>query len=284
MRKPSWCAAALLLTLALMGCSSSPLSEQGIAQQSNELSGRVELSDGSPPADVYVWLEGSTVSTRTTATGEFSLHLPAAQSLLIAGWHRLYFYLANYKLNWVEVLINNGRFVKGAGGVNARGELLDRVSLFKILEITTIVSPAVVPNVFEGPVDVQVSLQATLDSVTVVYPKSVGGLLGAIVLQRQEDGRVFADVPDVSARTRDYDRIGREVRSRRMVFNFTPNIVPPGHYEVIPYFFIEQENMPAGLLASLGEHVEEIGAEFLKIPAKRVGGRFVVTEGGAGRR
>jgi len=272
-------AAAGFVALWLMHCSSSPLSEEGITRESGELSGRVQLSDGSNPADVYVWLEGTSLSTRTDTNGDFKLSLPPAQSLSTAGWHRLYFYLANYKLNWVEVLISNGRFIKGAGGLNQRGELIDHVSLFKILHITTIVVPASVPNQFDGPVHVQVSLQATLDSVTVIYPKSVGGFLGGILLRRQETGEVFADVPDVSAHTRDLDRIGREVRSRRMVFNFTPNIVPPGHYEVIPFLFIEQANMPNGLLQSLGANIEEVSANFLKIPAKRVGGHFVVTDG-----
>lgn len=272
--------AALLAALLVQSCSKSPLSEDGIRVESGELQGRVQLSDGGNPAEVYVWLEGTTVATRTGSTGEFTLQLPPAVTQTDAsGWHRLYFYLANYKLAWAEVLVRNGRFVYGAGDLNADGELINQVSLFKMLRILTYVEPAVVPSQFDGPVHVQVSLQATLDSVTVVYPKSVGGFLGAILLRHRESGQIFADVPDVGAHTRDYDRIGPEVRSRRLVFNFTPNIVPPGHYEIIPYFFIEHANMPDGLLASLGERVEEIGADFLKIPAKREGGQFVVTGG-----
>jgi hypothetical protein len=59
-------------------------------------------------------------------------------------------------------------------------------------------------------------------------------------------------------------------------FPFNSQALPVGRYEAIPYFFIEQENMPSGLLASLGENVEAFGADFLKIPIKRKGGRFVI--------
>jgi hypothetical protein len=260
----------------LVSCTQSPFDEGGIVPPTRDLRGTVELSDAADPEGVYVWLEGTSVATRTEADGSFRLTLPPATTTEMGGVFDLFFYVANYKLASARVVIQDGRFLPSRGDVNANNELVRTQSLFKLLRIRTLVDPPGVPTNYEGPIDVQVTLQATLDTVTVVFPKMVGGLLGAIILRRLGTEDVFVDIPDIGARTRAVEKVGLEPRSWRMVFNLRRGALPEGEYEVIPYFFIEQEEFPPGLLASLGPDVEKIGPGYLKIPFRREGGRLVI--------
>jgi hypothetical protein len=273
--------AAGALFFIFAGCTQSPLENKVDDPQTAQIRGKVQLSDRVSPEGVYLWLEGTAIATRTGADGQFELTLPpSSQGRLTAanGVYNLYFYLANYKLGTASVVVQNGGFLFSRGDLNAKGELADAKTLHKILNIQTIVEPATVSPHFDGPIHVQVTLRAVLDSVTVVFPKMVGGLLGAVLLKDLESGKVFADVPDVGADTKAVVKVGPEPHSWRLVILLTRTPLPVGQYEVIPYFFIEQENMPAGLLASLGPNVQEIGPDFLKIPAKREGGRLVIAE------
>ncbi|MGH7453116.1 MAG: hypothetical protein ACRENG_17335, partial [bacterium] len=127
-----------------------------------------------------------------------------------------------------------------------------------------------------GPIGVQVALRATRDSVTVVFPKVIGGLLGGILLKNKATGEVSIDAADAGPNLREVEKIGNEFYYKRLIFTRRRSELPPGEYEIIPYFLIQHDNMPAGLLPSLGQNVEEISPEFLKIPFKREGGRFVI--------
>ena len=41
-----------------------------------------------------------------------------------------------------------------------------------------------------------------------------------------------------------------------------------GEYDVIPYVFIQQDNIPEGLMERLGENVKDFSPDFLKMPLK----------------
>jgi hypothetical protein len=275
-------AIAILGALAgmLLGCTKSPFGDEEInAVNRRTISGQVVFDDGESPEDLFVWLGGTQVSARTDADGNFQISLPPSSgsgTLQSGGVFDLYFYVANYRLASEQVVIQNNNFVFSQAALNAQGRLIDAKRMFKILQVSTLVFPPSVSAAFEGPVDILMTLQATLDSVTVVLPKVVGGLLGGIVLRKKDTGEIFVNVPDVDADTKQIARIGNESRSWRMVFNLARGFLPEGSYEVIPYVLIEQENMPAQLLPSLGTNVEQIGAEYLKIPFKRNGGDFRV--------
>jgi hypothetical protein len=188
----------------------------------------------------------------------------------------LYFYLANYKLSSAKVVIQNEGFLYGQGDLDAGGRLFGTRRLAKLLHIRTQAFPSNIAENYAGPVDILMTLQATLDSVTVILPKVVGGLLGGIVLVKKETSEAFYSVPDVDANTRLITRIGTEPRSWRMVLNIARGQFPPGHYEIIPFMLVEQEEVPEALLQSLGPNVEGISADFLKIPFKRETGELAI--------
>lgn len=273
--------AASVISVFSSGCTESPFNDAGIVPESMQIRGEVELSDGSSPEGVYLWLEGVNIATYTDRRGHFEITLaPSSQgtSRYANGAYNLYFYLANYELASARVAVQNGAFLYSWGDITSEGGLDGTKLMHKLLHISTFVRPTSVGADFEGPVHIVLTLQAVFDSVTVVFPKMVGGLLGGILLQRMETGEVFVDIPDIGARTRSIQKVGAEPRNWVMVFNLTRGALPVGRYEVIPYFLIEQESMPPGLIASLGPSVQEIGPDFLKIPIKRDGGLFVISE------
>ena len=114
---------------------------------------------------------------------------------------------------------------------------------------------------------------------TVVLPKVVGGLLGGVILRNKATNELFVHLPDPGADTRLVARIGEEGQSWRLIINKTPGLIPVGRYEIIPYIFVEQEDVPPQLLESLGPNVLELGPDFLKIPFKRESLEFVITGG-----
>ena len=266
-------------------CTDSPFDNE-ISPVSRTIRGEVQLDDRRDArAGVYVWLQGLNLSARTDSLGRFELVIPntlvGQNGAKVNGVFSLYFYVANYSIDSLAVVVREGLFEYSHSGLDANGNLLEPIRLFKILTITTIVVPPEVAQTYDGPIDMQTTFRATGDSVKIVVPKSVGGLLGGIFFRHRQTGKIYIDIPDEGADTSDRLLIGQEPFSRRQVFqlngtNFRELYLPTGDFEVIPYFFIDQDNMPRGLLESLGDEVEAPTVEYLKIPFRREGGEFRV--------
>lgn len=269
-------AAILLAASCLTYCTNSPFDNE-IETEARTLAGEVQLNDlQDKRAGVYVWLEGLNLSTWTDVAGRFELELPRTlEAERVSGVYRLYFYVANYGVHSVEAVVQNGRFLYGQADVYTNGELKKPIRLFKILNVKLLVDPPSVPQNYLGGIDAQVTFQATLDTVTVIIPKSVGGLLGGLFFENAETGEIHIDIPDIGAHTRETIRVGAEPTSRRQIFqlngaNFRELFLTPGNYRVIPYFFIKQNELPEALLKSLGQdpqNLEPVPA-YLKIPLR----------------
>jgi hypothetical protein len=271
---------SVVVLAAQLACTSNPFGDEEIKRPNYKtISGHLDLNDNATPDDIYVWLGGTALGTRTDRNGDFQLTLPPsgnAGSVNSSGIFNLYFYVANYKLSSATVVTHNDEFLFGQGDLDARGHVFGTRHLAKLLHIRTQAFPGSVRADYAGPIDILMTLQATLDSVTVVLPKVVGGLLGGIVLKKKDTGQAFYSIPDIDAKTRLIARIGTDPRSWRMVLNLHRGQFPPGRYEIIPYMFVQQEEVSAALLQSLGPNVEEISEDFLKIPYKRENGELAI--------
>jgi hypothetical protein len=156
------------------GCTKSPLENKVDNSPKMQIRGQVDLSDNLSPEGAYVWLEGTPLSTRTDNNGFFQITLPPtgpSNATYANGVFNLYFFIANYRLNLTAVIVQNGEFAYSRGEVDKNGTLTSVRHLFKALHIQTVVDPEAILTNYDGPVGVQVALRATLDSVTVVFPK-----------------------------------------------------------------------------------------------------------------
>lgn len=270
---------ANLCLIILGGCTETSSVNQIDNPRRDKISGKIGLSPGVSPEGIYVWLGGTTLKTYTDDAGAFDLTLPASGRVPpfnVTSSFNLYFYLANYKLTSIPVFVEDGQFLYSRGEIGREGAMINTRYLQELLKINTLVEPDTVSTSYQGSILVKVSLAAFLDSVVVVFPKATGDKYGGILLKNLGTGGVLVYAPDGAPTRIVLEKIGREPFEYEIDFPFQANVLTPGRYEAIPYFLIEQENMAAGLLVSLGENVEALGPNFLKIPIRRKGGQFVV--------
>jgi len=268
----------IFLTILLV-CRKSPFSNE-IENGRMEIRGRLRLDDTRNYEGIYVWLETFNISTFTDSTGLFRITLPSitAKSSLAGmnGVFKLYFYVANYKMSSATVVILNGEFQYSMGDFDPNGDLIGKRTLRKLLEIETDVQPNIIAAAKESVLSVTVTLRALLDSVDVIFPRITGGIPGAVILKELKTGDIVVELPNISSSIKGIERIGREAQVFRMVFELTSGTLNQGQYETVPFFLIEQENIPGALLESLSPNSVKLGPDYMNIPFRREGGFFLV--------
>lgn len=261
------------------GCTWNPFGKDDISEGHRQISGSVQLYDGSSPEGTYVWLEGFNVGEYTDGTGQFKLTLPAKSSHGasggVSGIYSIYFYLANYQLDSAQVVIQEGEFVYSRGDINKEGKLYAPKVMRRFLRINTSAVPSSVSANYTGNIEVKVTLTAT-DSASVVLPKSMGGMLGAVLLKKSDSYDVFIFTSAPFIETREVILVGRTPRTIGMTFNIITRSLTQGQYEVVPYLLIAHEAIPEDLMESLGPDVEELSPNYLNIPFRREGGQFEI--------
>ncbi len=258
--------------LLFCGCTSNPFGDDDIGAGARAMSGKVLLNDGANPGGIYVWLETFNIGTSTDNSGEFKLTLPppAAQGGggEIDGAFSLYFFVANYQAATAQTVTRGGEFIFDQGDINAKGELKTIRSLKKKLRIETQVDPSPVPSNYQFRIGVQVTLQATIDSATVLMP-SVGGLLNTLYFRNVKTGAVHLYESIVNAPVERL-LIGREPFSRTVTFSL--NQIPGltvGSYEIIPHLLVVHSDVPSALITSIAPNTQSPGANYLKLPFRR---------------
>jgi hypothetical protein len=271
--------AAGLTGFAFTGCTSNPFGEDDIGSGKRAVSGKVLLNDGSTAEGIYIWLETFNIGTRAGNTGQFTLSLPPPSAQGggggVDGAFSLYFYVANYQLERAQVATRGGEFIFDKGDINAKGELKATKSLKKTLQIQTQVAPSVVPSNYQQRIGVQLTLQATVDSVTVRIP-SVGGLLNSIFFRNILTGEVFEHQAVYNA---PYENllIGTAPQSRFLAFTLgqIPSMTV-GTYEVLPYLLLAHDAVPPELMTSIAPDANSFGPGYLKLPFRRDAGKLQI--------
>lgn len=277
-----YCVGIAVTLLLNWSCIENPFGgDDEISGGTRSLSGTVNLNNGGASEGTYVWLEGFNLGTRVNAQGEFKLTLPPAGSQSnsggASGVYQLYFFLSNYLLKSSSVVTRNGAFVYGQGEVNKSGALNSAKSLERFLRMNTVVTPATVAANYNGTIGVETTFEATIDTATVVFPKTLAGLLGAVLIRRLGGNDVYIIQAVPGASGSESQRVGRAPYRRGMAFNFITSPLPPGDYEIVPYVLLRRQTVPSLLLANLGGNLEDLTPNYLNLPMKREGGQFKVT-------
>lgn len=264
---------AVLAAICLQSCERSPFGANEIKESNRTIHGEIKLFDNTSPEGVYVWLEGIDVGTTANADGSFQLLLPAdlnpndlarSNSSL-----RLFFYMANYELLYKQVVINNGEFVYNRADVTKNGQLTPPLALKRFLRIKTEIDPPSVRENYAGILKATATFESPGDSTTLLFPKAIGGMLGAILLRNTDTRQVFIYEAVPGQESIETMLVGQAPQSRSMTFGIAQQTLPVGTYEVIPYLLVAHENLPAGLLNSLGRNVTALTPNYLKIPFRR---------------
>lgn len=290
MRKMNFLLPALPLGIYLLlfsGCTKSPFSEDKTALGTRQIRGAVTLDDGSSPEGVYVWMQRYDVSAHTDAGGRFQLTLPSpspSDQSASSGVFTVYFYLANFYLDSAKVFTRDGVFVYEKGDVNKNGELSAPRRMQRLLRISTTVKRFTPPVTARDSTVVQVSLQADINPVAVVFPNACPDRecpdhrIGAVLLRNISTNDVYVVQMSPGAASRHLVTVGQVPVTRTMYFSLDRVLIPAAVYEVIPYLWIEREALPPRLIDSIGSNVLALGPDYLKIPFRREGGRLEVTK------
>lgn len=281
---------SLVVILSVFACTSNPLdNNEQVKGDKVTVTGSLLLSDGASPEGAFVWLKNYDIGTHANENGEFKITLPAELRNGTGTVQRdtLYFYIANYFIERAYVNIIEGEFQYLSGDLDANGRLRNPIMMKRFMTITTTVIPPQLSLTDSGTVVVKVKMQAE-NGCGIVTNNFVGAQdprreigdttaleLGAVLIKNLETNQLYivrtprVDLGPERLVPCDYDPIFRKLE-------FVPaNIsMAPGKYEMIPYLWLNPNNVPIALLEKLGRHVDELNANYLQKPIKRLGGFF----------
>lgn len=277
--------ALLMAGLALFNqCTDNPFSDTEISLPGTTIRGTVELSDGSSPDGVYIWLEGFDFGTFTDHNGRFQFKLPSPNSQAgggITGTFEIYAYLANFNLATHTIVLRNGELNYVHSRIHENGELRTSIYLSKFLEIETKIEPKLVDLNYAGPIAVQLTLRALEDTVFIQIPDKTQGPLSILMAQKISPNQDFFEIVVTHPLALNANIVADTITIVPKVwlagFSMSPGRFPKGKYKIVPYFLIDpKSNLPAEMLNNLGRNIDRPVSEFLKIPTKRTGGDLEV--------
>jgi hypothetical protein len=283
----------LLITIIIVvqfGCTKNPFGTDKISA-SDEIKGTVILKDGASADSVFVWLQGLNMKAWTDKDGKFSIKLPSVKSqggAGLTGSYHLYFYVMNYRIDSALVVLRNGRLEYSHGDIDEEGNLNEPKTLIKILDIHTVIDPTDFPQPttldwweYEEVIDVEVTLKATtLDDVTAKFCSYTKGPASIVFIKRISPKQDLLKIMELTPIVAPENLVPMEITSdaQKWTAGFKMMIgdLPVGTYKIIPYFLIEQKNIPAELFKSLGEELFKPTAKYLSLPFRRQDGDFLV--------
>ncbi len=269
----------MVLSFFLVQCSENSLFDQKInSDQFNIIRGTVLLSEESNQDSIYVWLDGLNQATYTDSSGEFMMELPPPEIQPgggLSGVFKLYYFLANYKIQYSVLYLIEGKIERSKGDIDSRGNIFPNVWLTKLLDIQTETIPSKIETNYTGEVLTKVHLTNKIDTVYVNTFRWPWGAVSALVIRRENSGSKEA-VMIVSNNTEWQGEAITEPTTWYMIYKFSPGFFEPAVYHFYPFLEVVQEGVPSELLRSLGEDVYAFGLDYLSIPYKQSPGIFTV--------
>ena len=254
----------------LLNCTENPFDDEKKISQ-NTISGKVELINHSDPKDVFIWFGALNISARTDSTGYFKLDLPTPSqqpSGGIDGIFDLYFYVSNYRLDTVKIAMVNGNIQYDDQALGNDGKLKETIVLSEILNINTSFSSRIISESSVDTIYATFTVFATENPVTIFTdnthkPEFMSGFLlnsekEFVKILRREDNTHYTSSVTV----------GKSAGTlNRLTILFPQGGLLSGEYYIIPYIYVDQD-LPAGLIESIGQNVTKYSQEFMKIPLK----------------
>lgn len=258
----------IALIFIITACTSNPFFGDDDAGDIHIVRGKVLLEYGDSPEDIYIWLENLNFSTRTNAQGDFSLALPRTDDLI--GYNndlKLYYYVGNYAIQHSNLLLVNGAFEFGKYDINNDGFIKETIHLKKLIEFTTTISPEVISEDHNDSMFVEVKITNLDTNLQVITRMTRLGVLGGFIFRENNSSPVSAKRFELNGVVSVSHRISDPV-TWTSSFLWENNFLPVGSYEVYPYVFLPQSDVPRDLLDSFGTNANQFTDAYLKIPFK----------------
>ena len=264
---------SIALLIALVDCSSNPFFGDEVIEDGLVLSGRITLQEETDYSDIFVWLRGLNVNTKTKADGSFSLQLPNPKSwpggaLAWMGKLPLYFYMDNFVIDSVMISFLNGKLSSEQASITEKGTLKKNRELKKIMHINALIQPANIKANEDQMIRVNSEIAPLLNEfpiITYLYksdPKGSDYALRAFGIFNEEDP------------IGTFEKYIRQPALKN-TFNLTQSFfgldsiivnLPPGNYKAIPLAHLQQPGIPKELFSVIGEEPGQFTKNFLKVP------------------
>ncbi len=259
-----------------ISCTGNPFSDDNkIEQTTSTIKGNVSLSDLVAPDSIYVWLESFNISTFTNSNGEFTLTLPSPQAQPgggVTGVFNLYCYVVNYKIHSVDVVIQDGIFMFGEGGVGTNGRLREYINLSKLLNVTTSITPNFITTDFSDSIQITLTLNSIGNEVEISAFKNQDNVISGVFLRHTTQKKRLLDRYILTSSHIQSENISPIPRSYISVFKYKKCELPKGIYEVIPFVWVKQKNIPPELIENFTSYPVMLSQDYLNLPFKRTNG------------
>jgi hypothetical protein len=263
-----------LVTIAwLSACTDNPFASAPVVSSPNQLNGNIRFiqADSLSLPRALVWLEALNIGTYSDAQGNFRLILPSPNAQPGGGYtgsSNIYFYVANYTIDSMRVVLHSGEFVYDRGVVDENGNITKAITLRQLLRVDVAAEPSVISSEFEGELSVSTTLTPIDSSLQIAVLGEKNDDIGCIGLQLTGEGDSYVHLlkrPQVNLQIREIDEQTTWV-SR---FTISPYELRLGTYRVRPFLWIKNNLPPASLLTYLGAQPFSFEKSFLNIPFSR---------------
>lgn len=259
---------SIVVVLMSAACTENPLFKEKISSDPQRtIRGVVTLQNEVNNAGIVVYLEQYDMFVETGTDGSYTFTLPRPHIQAeerFTGLLRIYYYVANYRLDYSTVLVHEGEFVFDIIDLNEEG-VVQKKSLTKILDISTAVFPTIIEENYDGDVFVEIHANAFLDSVEISTILKKGPELGSIFLYSPEKTHVVTITDDIP---RSFKITGTTIFSMQFNWAAKKAQIPGGIYDVIPWLKVIQKDIPPALLSYFGKAVD-YNRTFLNTPYRR---------------
>ena len=285
----------IIFILFFCGCTSNPFWEDKPTKKVN-ISGIVIAEERVSDAPVYVWIEDLGVSGHADTTGYFSIDIPnlEAENGNFSGSVRVFYYIHNYRASYSDLFITDGRLTSAQTDFDEGGRLLDSIKLEKLVSLDLTID-----NYWNisagGTLSFSLNLNIKEHPVSILaHVNQPGGQQGyepsGVLFSLNNNEEVYYDENNIDFLQRyDFDP-GLSITWTYYIApdDITPfviddyisldqQLVTTGSYQVRPFAFIQQDQVPNELIQSLGIlDTENISVNFLIMPLDMIEKSIVI--------
>jgi|GEM_PF-2348826 len=267
-------------SLLLSSSCKNPFASDEIGVDTRTISGTVQLSQESDLANIYVYLDGLDLGAFTDSKGHFRLTLPSSVSAAggsVSGVFTLYFFIANFDIQSVQVAIDGGHFLFGQEALDKNGHVSPNPMLIKALTIETWVTPG-----YRGIATsfaVRTRLMAIGKSVPTDIPNGTQEFIGGVVIQNLSTKALYTAIQYSAGYLGIYHLdVPPQGRDFALFFDSKDLQLPPGDYRIIPHVLPRYDELAQRIAAHIGIDPTILGAELMQWPMRYTGGYFTVAE------
>ena len=267
----------------IVGCTENPFTNTETFQSHRTFSGQIQFnqSDTTQMPRAYIWMEALDFGTFSEIGGAFKLSLPSPSNQPGGGFtgsSNVYFYLANFSLDSIRVVMHKGELIFERGSLNNVGQVEEDIVLNQLFSVDISAEPAFFTSGFEDTLDVSVTLSAFADSQAIWTMAATTDDISSVLLWQVDSTSNDATFLRNLDATEQLRIIGETPVTWHGQFVIAPQLIDIGEYRVLPHLWVDGHRPPDALIRKLGTTFRAYDESFRFLPFLRNGGKLTILE------